>query len=54
MRKPNNKELEDIKKKYIDATDNVLLDNYNRPYIQTENGKMYLSSKNKYNYTIKN
>lgn len=52
--KPTKEQLEEIKEKYIDVQDGVQLDSNNRPYIQTTNGKMYLSAKNKYHYTIKN
>lgn len=52
--KPTKEQLEEIKEKYIDVQEDTLLDSNNRPYIQTKNGKMYLSAKNKYHYTIKN
>jgi hypothetical protein len=52
--KPTKEQLEEIKEKYIDVQEDILLDSNNRPYVQTDNGKMYLSAKNKYHYTIKN
>ena len=52
--KPTQEQLEEIRLKYIDVQDDVLIDSNNRPYVQTTNGKMYLSAKNKYHYTIKN
>jgi len=34
--------------------DRIQFDDHGRPYIQEKNGKVMLSRKTKYNYTIKN
>ena len=44
---------DEIKEKYLDWSDDVLLDEYNRPYRQTNNGKIYLSLKKKPYYESK-
>lgn len=54
MKRLTKEELEQLDLVYIGVTEDTLVDSHYRPFIQTENGKMYLSTRYKYDYTAKN
>jgi len=54
MKKPTKEELEQLDLVYIGVTKDTLIDSHYRPFIQHENGRMYLSTRYKYYYTFSN
>lgn len=54
MEKLTKEQLEQLDLVYIGVTEDTIVDSNHRPFIQTENGKMYLSTRYKYDYTASN
>ena len=46
--------MKKLKQEYFEIIESTQVDQYGRPYNQTEHGRIYCSKKSKYHYSIDN